>query len=64
MLCGWLNLKHIFKHFCISIYLLHCHSRTNLLKFSFMNRIVGEWNLFPPDIRKASYVGRFLVEGF
>ena len=31
--------------------LLPCHSRTNLLKFSFINRIVGEWNCLPPDVR-------------
>ena len=28
--------------------------RTNLLKFSFMKRIVGEWNSLPLDIRGAS----------
>ena len=27
--------------------LLTSHSRTNLFKFSFMKRIVGEWNLSP-----------------
>ena len=44
--------------------LLTSLSRTNLFKFSFMKRIVGEWNSLPLDIRKASSVEDFLVEGF
>ena len=39
--------------------LLPSHLRTNLLKFSFMNRTVGEWNSLPPDIRQASSVVDF-----
>ena len=34
-------------------------SRTNLFKFNFMKRIVGEWNNLPLDIREASSL-RFL----
>ena len=41
--------------------LLTSHSRTNLFKFSFMNRIVGEWNRLPVDIREASFVADFKV---
>ena len=35
-----------------------------LLKFSFMNRIVGEWNCLSPDIRQASYVVAFKLKIF
>ena len=44
--------------------LLPCHSRTNLLKFSFMDRIVEEWNRLPPDIRQASSVVGFKSKVF
>ena len=33
--------------------------RTNLFKFSFMKRIVGEWNSLSLDIREASSVADF-----
>ena len=36
-------------------------SRTNLFKFSFMKRIVGEWNSLPLDIREASPVEDFKI---
>ena len=36
--------------------LLTSLSRTNLFKFSFMKKIVGEWNSLPLDIRGASSV--------
>ena len=39
--------------------LLTSLSRTNLFKFSFMKRIVGEWNSLPLDIRGASSVEDF-----
>ena len=39
--------------------LLTSLSRTNLFKFSFMKRIVGEWNSLPLDIREASSVKDF-----
>ena len=42
--------------------LLTCHSRTNLFKFSFMNRIIGEWNCLPLDIRGASSVADFKLK--
>ena len=37
-------------------------SGTNLFKFSFMKRIVGEWNSLPFDIREASFVEDFKLE--
>ena len=37
-------------------------SRTNLFKFSFMKRIVGEWNSLPLDIREASSVENFRLK--
>ena len=36
----------------------------NGLKFSFMNRIVGEWNCLSPDIRQASSVVDFKSKVF
>ena len=33
--------------------LLTSLSRANLFKFSFLKRIVGEWNSIPLDIREA-----------
>ena len=36
--------------------LVACYSRTNLFQFSFMNRIVAEWNRLPRDIRETSSV--------
>ena len=36
--------------------LLTSLSKTNSFKFSFMKRIVGEWNSLPLDIRQASSV--------
>ena len=39
--------------------LLTSLSRTNLFTFSFMKRIVGEWNSLPLDIRGASSVEDF-----
>lgn len=38
---------------------LTCYSSTNLFKFSFLNRVVGEWNCFPHDIRIATSVADF-----
>ena len=42
--------------------LLTSLSRTNLFKFSFMKRIVGEWNSLPLDIREASSVEDFKLK--
>ena len=42
--------------------LLTSLSRTNLFKFSFMERIVGEWNSLPLDIREASSVEDFKLK--
>ena len=42
--------------------LLISHSRTDIFKFSFMNRIVGEWNRLPLDIREASSVADFKMK--
>ena len=42
--------------------LLTSLSRTNLFKFSFVKRIVGEWNSLPPDIREASSVEDFKLK--
>ena len=42
--------------------LLNSFSRTNLFKFSFMKRIVGECNSLPFDIREASSVEDFKLE--
>lgn len=42
--------------------LLTSFSRTNLFKFSFMRRIVGEWDSLPLDIRVASYVADFKLK--
>ena len=42
--------------------LLTSLSRTNLFKFSFMKRIVGEWNSLPLDIREASCVEDFKLK--
>ena len=42
--------------------LLTSLSRTNLFKFSFMKRIVGECNSLPFDIREASPVEDFKLE--
>ena len=42
--------------------LLTSLSRTNLLKLSFMKRIVGEWNSLPLDIREASSVEDFKLK--
>ena len=39
--------------------LLTSLSRTNLFKFSFMKRIVEEWNSLPLNIREASSVEEF-----
>ena len=39
--------------------LLTSLSRTNLFKFSFMKRIIREWNSLPLDIREASSVEYF-----
>ena len=44
--------------------LLTSLSRPNLLKFSFMKRIVGEWNSLPLDIREASSVEDFKLKVF
>ena len=42
--------------------LLTSLSRTNLFKFSFMQRIVREWNSLPLDIREASFVEEFKLK--
>ena len=42
--------------------LLTSLSRTNLFEFSFMKRIVGEWNSLPLDIREALYVEDFKLK--
>ena len=42
--------------------LLTSLSRTNLFKFSFMKRIVGERNSLPLDIREASSVEDFKLK--
>ena len=42
--------------------LLTSLSRTNSFKFSFMKRIVGEWNSLPLDIREASSVADFKLK--
>ena len=42
--------------------LLTSLSMTNLFKFSFMTRIVGEWNSPPLDIREASTVEDFKLK--
>ena len=53
---------------------LTCYSSTNLFKYSFLNRVIWEWNCFPHDIRMAtstsilnsphtSVLGNGLVEG-
>ena len=42
--------------------LLTSLSRTNLFKFSFTKRIVGEWNSLPLDIREASSVEDFKLK--
>ena len=42
--------------------LLTSHSSKNLFKFSFMKRIVGEWNSVPLDIREASSVVDFKLK--
>ena len=42
--------------------LLTSLSRTNLFKFSFMKRIVREWNSLPLDIREASSVLDFKLK--
>ena len=44
--------------------LLTCYSRTNLFRFSFMNRIAGEWNRFLRDIRRASSEANFKLKVF
>ena len=36
--------------------------RTNLFKFSFMKRMVGEWNSLPLDFREASSVEDFKLK--
>lgn len=38
------------------------YSRTNLFKYSFLNRIVGEWNRLPCDIRRVTSVQDFKPE--
>ena len=42
--------------------LLTSLSRTNSFKFSFMKKIVGEWNSLPLDIREASSVADFKLK--
>ena len=42
--------------------LVTCYSRTNLFKFSFLNRIVVEWNRISRDIRGASSVAEFKLK--
>ena len=42
--------------------LLTSFSRFNLFKFSYMRRIVGEWNSLPLDIREASSVADFKLK--
>lgn len=44
--------------------LLTCYSRTNLFRFSFKNRIAGEWNRLPRDIRRASSAANFKLKVF
>ena len=44
--------------------LLTYYSRTNLFRFSFMNRIAGEWNRFLRDIRRASSEANFKLKVF
>ena len=43
-------------------YLLTSLPRTNLFKFSFMKRIVGEWKSLPFGIREASSVEDFKLK--
>ena len=44
--------------------LLTFYSRTNLFRFSFKNRIAGEWNCLPRDIRRASSAANFKLKCF
>ena len=52
-----------------SLALMPAYGRTNLYKYSYMNRIVGEWNQIPSEIRRVcsasifkSKVSKFLTE--
>lgn len=40
--------------------LLTCYSRTTLFKYTFINRVVGEWNRLPHDIMEATSVADFM----
>ena len=39
--------------------LLTCYSRTTLFKYTFINRVVGEWNRLLHDIMRATSVADF-----
>ena len=39
--------------------LLTCYSRTTLFKYTFINRVVGEWNRLPHNIMEATSVADF-----